>query len=164
MPAVEAEAQAVVAQHPVHRPVGRLEPVHRAVADETLAVARAVAHHVGRIGKDEVHRVGWPAARGCQFRGENVWLLRKRWGIPTVKINGIAANPALWPDGSYSVQGAATALGVTPQTVFKYLRRERLTGRQLVKGQPWQIGLSDDEIATLRAGSARRRRSKKEAS
>lgn len=104
------------------------------------------------------------AARGCRFRGENVWLLRKRWAIPTVKINGMAANPALWPNGSYSVQGAATALGVTSQTVFKYLRRGRLQGRQLVKGQPWQIRLSNEEIATLRAGIARRRRSKKEAS
>lgn len=107
---------------------------------------------------------GVVAARAGRFTGENVWLLRMRWHIATVKINGMAPNPALWPDGSYSVQGAATALGVTPQTVFKYLRRGRLTGRQLVKGQPWQIRLLDDDIATLRAGIARRRRSKKEAS
>src|SRR5271168_5497710 len=28
----------------------------------------------------------WPAhvtARGCKFKGENVWLLRKHWDIPT---------------------------------------------------------------------------------
>src|SRR3954469_19945858 len=27
---------------------------------------------------------GFVAARGCTFKGENVWLLRKRWGIATV--------------------------------------------------------------------------------
>src|SRR3712207_7990856 len=56
-------------------------------------------------------------------------LRRKCWGIPTVKINGVDANPPRWPDGSHSVQGAAAALGVTPQTVFKWLRKGRLAGR-----------------------------------
>ncbi|RWM48392.1 MAG: hypothetical protein EOR85_33380 [Mesorhizobium sp.] len=51
---------------------------------------------------------------GCAFKGENVWLLGTRWAIPTVKINGTSANPDRWPDGTYSIQGAAAALGVTP--------------------------------------------------
>lgn len=79
---------------------------------------------------------GFVAARGCAFKGENVWLLRTRWGIPTVKINGTSANPDRWSDGTYSVQGSAAALGVTPQTVFDYLARGWLQGRQLTKGQP----------------------------
>ncbi|MER9076670.1 zinc ribbon domain-containing protein [Mesorhizobium sp. M0904] len=107
---------------------------------------------------------GFVAARGRAFKGENVWLLRTRWGIPTVKINGTSANPDRWPDGTYSVQGAAAALGVTPQTVFDYLARGWIEGRQLTKGQPWQIELSDDQINTLRARTARTRRSRKKAS
>ena len=107
---------------------------------------------------------GFVAARGGAFKGENVWLLRTRWGIPTVKINGTSANPDRWPDGTYSVQGAAAALGVTPQTVFDYLSRGWLDGHQLTKGQPWQIELSDDWINTLRVRIARIRRSRKEAS
>lgn len=107
---------------------------------------------------------GFVAARGCAFKGENVWLLRTRWGIPTVKINGTGPNPDRWPDGTYSVQGTAAALGVTPQTVFDYLARGWLEGRQITKGQPWQIVLSDDQINMLRARVARTRRSKKEAS
>jgi hypothetical protein len=43
---------------------------------------------------------GFVAARGCAFKDENVWLLRTRWGIPTVKINGVGANPMRWPEGS----------------------------------------------------------------
>src|SRR3712207_9338903 len=91
-------------------------------------------------------------------------LRRKCWGIPTVKINGVDANPPRWPDGSHSVQGAAAALGVTPQTVFKWLRKGRLAGRQLTKGQPWQITLPDDQITRPAAQVRRTSRSTKEAS
>jgi hypothetical protein len=44
-------------------------------------------------------------AHGPPFSGKMIHCLRKRWRIPTVKINGTAANPLRWPDGSYSVQG-----------------------------------------------------------
>jgi DNA invertase Pin-like site-specific DNA recombinase len=121
----------------------------------------------GKIDKEIatiLNREGFVAARGCAFKNENVWLLRTRWGIPTVKINGAGANPMRWPDGSFSVQGAAVALGITPQTVFDYLARGLLAGRQLTKGQPWQIDLSGDQIKRLRAHVQHTRRSKKEAS
>jgi hypothetical protein len=111
-----------------------------------------------------LNQEGFTAARGCRFRGENVWLLRTRWGLPTVKINGVAANPMRWPDGSYSVQGVAALLGVTPQVIFDYLARGFLVGRQLVKGQPWQIDPTDDQIRYLRDRLQRTRRSKKVAS
>jgi len=104
------------------------------------------------------------AARGCEFKGENVWLLRKRWNIPTVKINGDSANPMRWPDGTFSVRGAAAALGVTTQTVFDYLARGLLAGHQLTKGQPWQIELTDEQMTRLRARVRHTKRSKKEAS
>ena len=107
---------------------------------------------------------GISTAHGTSFMGENVHLCRKRWGIRTVKINGVAANPSRWPDGSYSVQGAAVALGMTAQTVFKWMRKGRLTGRQLTKGQPWQIILPDEQIPSLAAQVRRTRQSTKEAS
>ncbi|KAA0675929.1 recombinase family protein [Azospirillum brasilense] len=94
---------------------------------------------------------GLLSSRGTAFDNKLVYLLRKRWGIPTVKINGVEANPARWSDGSYSIQGAANALGVTGQTIFKWLKRGWLSGRQLTKGQPWQIALDDERIPELRA-------------
>jgi DNA invertase Pin-like site-specific DNA recombinase len=103
---------------------------------------------------------GVMSARGTPFLHGTVHLLRKRWGVRTVKINGVAANPARWPDGSYSVQGAAAALGVTAQTVFDRLRDGRLTGRQLTKGQPWQIFMPYEQISALRAQVRRTSRSK----
>jgi hypothetical protein len=89
------------------------------------------------------------SARRRLFTYANIWLLRQRWGLPAVKFNPVGANPARWPDGSYSVQGAASALGVTPQTIFDYLARGLLRGRQLTKGQPWQIDLIAAQIASL---------------
>ena len=107
---------------------------------------------------------GFRAAQNCAFKGDNVWLLRKRWGIPTVKINGTNSNPARWPDGTYSVQCAAAVLGITPQVIFDYLARGWLKGHQLAKGQPWQIDLTQDQIDLLRARAQRNRRSRKQAS
>jgi DNA invertase Pin-like site-specific DNA recombinase len=94
-------------------------------------------------------------AHGPPFSGKMVHLLRKRWRIPTIKINGKEANPPRWPDGSYSVQGAATLLGIMPQTIFDWLRKGWLTGRQLAKGMPWQISLSPEQAAALRKRSQR---------
>src|SRR5271166_4513527 len=69
--------------------------------------------------------------------------------------------PPQWPDGTYSVQGAATALSISPQTVFKWLQKGRLSGRQLAKGMPWQITLSSSQIAELRTQVRRTNQSKK---
>jgi hypothetical protein len=103
-------------------------------------------------------------AHGAPFSGDMIHLLRKRWRIPTVKINGTGANPPRWPDGSYSVQGAAAAIGITPQVIFDWLRRGWLTGKQLAKGMPWQISLLPEQAIELRARVRRTIRSKREAS
>ncbi len=106
---------------------------------------------------------GFRTAHGPPFSGELVHLLRKKWRIPTVKINGTEANPRRWLDGSYSVQGAAEILGLTPQTIFDWLRKGWLSGRQLSKGMPWQIALSLEQATELRARARHTSRSKKEA-
>ena len=107
---------------------------------------------------------GLVSARGRPFSGPGIHLLRKRWGIATVKINGSGPNPPRWPDGAHSVQGVAEAVGITAQTVFKWLRAGLLPGQQLAKGLPWKITASDARLAELRARVRRTRRSKKEAS
>jgi hypothetical protein len=98
------------------------------------------------------------------FSNKMIHCLRKRWQIPTVKINGKMANPPRWPDGSYSVQGAAGAIGITPQVIFDWLQKGWVTGKQLGKGMPWQIALSHEQIVELRARVRRTTRSKREAS
>jgi DNA invertase Pin-like site-specific DNA recombinase len=117
----------------------------------------------GEIAKI-LNKESFRTAHGPPFSGNMVHCLRKRWKIPTVKINGTAANPPRWPDGSYSVQGAATAIGITPQVIFDWLQRGWLTGKQLAKGMPWQISLSPEQAAELRARARRTIRSHREAS
>jgi DNA invertase Pin-like site-specific DNA recombinase len=104
---------------------------------------------------------GFVSAHGTAFDHGLVHLLRKRWDIPTVKINGVEPNPARWPDGSYSVQGAAQALGITVQTVFKWLKRGWLSGHQLARGMPWQVTLEDARLPELRALAQRNRPSRR---
>ena len=68
------------------------------------------------------------------------------------------------PRNAVWYQGAAAALGMTAQTVFDWLHKGRLQGRQLTKGQPWQIVLTNDQIRTLRTQVRRTSRSTQEAS
>ena len=103
-------------------------------------------------------------AHGPPFSGGMVHQLRKRWQIATVKINGKEPNPPRWSDGTYSVQGAAAAIGITPQVIFDWLRKGRLSGKQLAKGMPWQIMLTPEQAIELRATVRRTNRSKGEAS
>ena len=95
------------------------------------------------------------------FTYQNVWLLRHRWGLPAVKLSPTGANPPQWLDGTYSVQGAAGVIGVTTQVIFDYLANGLLTGRQLAKGQPWQIDLTAEQISRLQQRLLRTRRSRK---
>ena len=92
-----------------------------------------------------------------------IHILRKKWKIPTVKINGTTVNPRRGPDGSYSVQGAAEILGITSQTIFDWLRKGWLSGQQLAKGMPWQISLSPEQAADLKARARHINHSKEEA-
>lgn len=78
-------------------------------------------------------------------------------GASHLEINGTSANPDRC-QMSYSVQIAAAARGVTPQTVFDYLAGGWLEERQPTEGQPWQIEPSDERINTLWARTADRPR------
>ena len=97
------------------------------------------------------------------FTGGTVWLLREKWDIPTVKINGKEHNPAQWEDGSYSVEGAAARLGVFPGTIHHWLKVGKLTGYQLAKGMPWKVYLTEEDVTRLQEWLRRARRLRREA-
>jgi DNA invertase Pin-like site-specific DNA recombinase len=125
-----------------------------------LVAAREMDHEIAATLNSE----GLLSARGHPFTGGEIHLLRKKWDIPTVKINGKGCNPQRWPDGTYSVKGVADLLTVEAQTVFKWIRKGRLLGHQISKGMPWQITLSDADIPKLKAYVAHNKRSKRVAS
>ena len=95
--------------------------------------------------------------------GKTVWLLREKWNMPTVKINGKEHNAAQWEDGTYSVEGAAVRLGVYPGTIHTWLKVGKLTGYQLAKGMPWKVYLTEEDITRLQDWLRRARRLRKEA-
>jgi hypothetical protein len=111
-----------------------------------------------------LNREGFVPARNKSFSSGSIYLLRKQWNIPTVKINGSEENPDRWVDGSYSVRGVAKLLGISEQTVFKWLRNGCLKGQQLAKGMPWKVKLSQKQLAAPSPKIRRMKRSKKEAS
>src|SRR3954452_5351167 len=58
---------------------------------EQLRQRVAALNGTGMMDKEiatALNREGFVAARGCTFNGENVWLLRKRWGTGSGKIHG----------------------------------------------------------------------------
>ena len=111
-----------------------------------------------------LNQEGLRTAHGPPFSGNMVHVLRKKCRIPTVKINGTGTNPLRWPDGTYSVQGAAATIGITPQIIFDWLRKGLLSGEQLAKGMPWRIFLSRERAAELATQVRRTSRSSREAS
>ena len=107
------------------RLVRRTVNSYRNYADIRTLEARvrdlAAAQRIDREIATTLTAEGLLSAHGRPFSGGEVHILRKRWQIPTVKINGTAPNPPRWPDGTY--QGAAAALSVSTQTVFKWLQK-----------------------------------------
>ena len=103
---------------------------------------------------------GFRTARGRRFNGPLVWQLRQQWRLPTRPHHGGGPMPLRWDDGTYSVAGAAQIVGVTPGTVYGWIRDGRLSGRQRAKGLPWQITLADEDIDSLRQYVQRVRRIK----
>nr|MBA3768133.1 recombinase zinc beta ribbon domain-containing protein [Acidobacteriota bacterium] len=143
------------AEHP------QLEHLRRRVRE--LNAAQKMDEEIAMILNEE----GVRPSRGLAFSGGLVWMVRQQWQIPTVKENGKEANPLRWKDGTYSVEGVASAVGVILGTVYKWVRERRVDAEQLAKGMPWKIKLTDEQIASLREYVKRVRRikrSKKEAS
>ena len=153
-----------VSEHKIRRNVNS----YRNYADLATLESRlrdlVAAQKIDREIATTLNAEGLLSARGRPFSAGEIHLLRRRWNIATVKINGTEHNPLRWPDGTYSVRGAAAALSISPQTVFKWLQKGRLSGRQLAKGMPWQITLSSSQIAELRIQIRRTNQSTKEVS
>jgi excisionase family DNA binding protein len=105
---------------------------------------------------------GFQTTKLKPFNSDAVWFLRNRMGLSPVIWQ--QSNPDRWEDGTYSVQGAAKMLGVSPGTVFKWLRTGQLEGHQLRKGTPWKIVLTPEKVESLQKYLQRARRSKREVS
>jgi DNA invertase Pin-like site-specific DNA recombinase len=107
---------------------------------------------------DILNKEGLKTTKLLPFNSDAIWLIRKQLDLPAVIP--VSTHPLRWPDGTYSVQGAALVLGVFPGTVYKWLKTGRLEGSQLRPGVPWKITLTPDKIASLKLYLQRVRRTR----
>ena len=80
----------------------------------------------------------------------SVYRMRKCWGIRANRQCEDGRNPQKWEDETYSVQGAATVIGVKASAVHRWLRGGLLDARQSGKGGAWKIRLTAEQISCLR--------------
>ena len=137
------------AEHP------RLEALQRRIWE--LNAAQKMDAEIAAILNTE----GFRTARGQRFSGNVVWQIRQQWQVPSVKENGNDCNPPCWSNGTYSVKGMAQAAGVTLGTVYKWVRKGLVKGQQLVKGMPWKILATEEDITALQDYVKRVRRMKR---
>jgi hypothetical protein len=117
---------------------------------ETIAQRVRDLHSQQKLD-DEIAEIlnieGLKTTKQIPFNSDAIWLIRKQLNLPAVIP--VSTHPLRWPDGTYSVQGAAQVLGVFPGTVYMWLKTGRLEGSQLRPGVPWKITLTPDKIVAL---------------
>lgn len=150
--------------------VSEHEYVRRVHAYRDHAYAERIRHRIHSLhaeGKldDEIaeclNAEGLRTTENLPFNHNSIWLLRRYMELDSAVPYGPLPNR--WPDGRYSVHGAAEAVGVYPGTVYHWIRTGRIHGKQPRKGTPWKIELSPQMIEELREHVRRVRRLKKEA-
>jgi len=93
---------------------------------------------------------GYRTTKGGQINDVSVYRRRKRWGIRANRQYEDGRNPQKWEDETYSVQGAATVIGVKASTVHRWLQGGLLDATQSAKGGAWRIKLTEEQISCLR--------------
>jgi DNA invertase Pin-like site-specific DNA recombinase len=93
---------------------------------------------------------GYRTTKGGEITKLSVCHMRKIWRIRANRQYEDGHNPQRWEDGTYSVQGAAVAIGVKASTVHRWLQGGLLDARQSGKGGAWKIRLTEEQISCLR--------------
>jgi DNA invertase Pin-like site-specific DNA recombinase len=93
---------------------------------------------------------GYRTTKGGQINDVSVYRMRKCWGIRANRQYEDGRNPQKWEDETYSVQGAATVIGVKASTVHRWLQGGLLDATQSAKGGAWRIKLTEEQISCLR--------------
>jgi DNA invertase Pin-like site-specific DNA recombinase len=122
----------------------RPRPPYRTSEDTIELIGRLAAHYddtmITKVPSQQRRRT----ATGMSFTPANVATIRKRHGIPAPQ-GGTGHDP----DGEViSVHQAATKLGITASTLYRWLNDGFVPGEQITPGAPWRIRLTDS-IRTL---------------
>ena len=118
----------------------RSRPATVRTDEDTIAlVRRLAAFYPDAVIAGILNRQGRTTARGLRFTSHLVGTLRRQWNIARFEPS---ATP---PDGELvTIMRAATALGVAPSTIHRWLNDGFIAGEQLTPGAPWRIRLTED--------------------
>jgi excisionase family DNA binding protein len=105
--------------------------------DTIELVGRLAAHHPDRQIAAILNKQGRRTGTGLPFTESRVKHVRHKHAIP-------AAPPPDPASHLHTIDQAAEQLGVTPTTIYRWLRAGLLPGEQTTPGAPWRIRLSDD--------------------
>jgi excisionase family DNA binding protein len=106
--------------------------------EDTLELIRRLAeHHSDRQIAGFLSRQGARTGTGLPFTESRVRGVRRRAGIP-------AAPPPDPTSQVLSIQRAADQLGVSDQTIRRWINTGLLPAQQTTPGAPWRIRLTDD--------------------
>jgi excisionase family DNA binding protein len=105
--------------------------------DTIELVRRLAAHHPDRQIAAILNKQGRRTGTGLPFTESRVKHVRHKHAIP-------AAPPPDPASDLHTIDQAAEQLGVTPTTIYRWLRAGLLPGEQTTPGAPWRIRLSDE--------------------
>jgi DNA invertase Pin-like site-specific DNA recombinase len=127
-------------------------PKVRSKRHTSLDIVELVRQLATKFTDDQIARIlirnGYKTATGLSFNAHKVGSLRWNYGIPRFKK----------PEGeqlkTYTAQQAAQLLQVSVPTIHNWLNAGFIKGKQMIKGAPWEIFLTDDDIKRLAAKDA----------
>ena len=118
--------------------VPRTAPIR--TEEETIELMRRLAvHHPDTVIAGVLNRQGRKTARGENFTANRVASLRSHWKIPCYQAPTQPAEGEL-----FSVEGAATQLGVAASTLLRWLNDGFIGGEQVTPGAPWRIRMTKE--------------------
>ena len=142
-------------EHRIRRQVNRYKE---------LPEAKALEHRLRELKGEGLRDVdivpilnaeGHKASNGGPITKASIYHLREIWDIESAKQERRRLKTLQWEDGTYTLKGVATAVGVHFTTVHVWIRRGMLETRQAYKGAPVKIVLSPERLEELREYVAR---------
>ena len=110
---------------------------HRTSEDTVDLIRRLAAHTNDQLIAAILNKQGRRTGTGLPFSQSRVKYVRQQHGIP-------AAPPPDPDNGLVTIEQAATQLGVSNATVYRWLRAGLVPGEQITPHAPWRIRLTDE--------------------
>ena len=124
---------------------------NRATPEDTVELVRKLAKE---LSDEQIARVlnrqGRRGTHGAPFTRPSVSSIRRNNGIPRC-VTEVVTDPR---HGPFTAQQVASELGVTPCTVYEWIRDGVLPAKQATVGAPWRVVLSDELRTRLCGGTA----------